>query len=265
SSRPAPADPAIGTPDQPDDRPAPGGCPPSGRLPSRCRSSAPPCPWAARRAGGRTGHRPVHWTCCAVCCGTPGCARSAGRRLRGAAARGRAGDPVGGEPAEEALRSAARTARGDLPSGGYRLAVGQVGVGDTVALAGVGPDGLFHAAQTLRQLVTDGADHDGADGSWHRWSYATARHGGARHHRGVLRPGRGAGRSGSPSWTSGPHQAEPLSVRALGDDPYRQAAGATCTRPRSEDFRALAERPAPTTSRWAGRSLPGQAAVLLVR
>lgn len=39
----------------------------------------------------------------------------------------------------------------DLPDGGYRLAID----GETVALAGAGDDGLFHAAQTLRQLVTE--------------------------------------------------------------------------------------------------------------
>lgn len=37
----------------------------------------------------------------------------------------------------------------DLPAGGYRIAIDR----DTVALAGVGADGLFHAAQTLRQLL----------------------------------------------------------------------------------------------------------------
>ncbi|UQA95373.1 beta-N-acetylglucosaminidase domain-containing protein [Streptomyces halobius] len=62
---------------------------------------------------------------------------------------------VGGKQADDALRALSAPARGDLPSGGYRLAVGQVAGRDTVALDGVGPDGLFHAAQTLRQLVTD--------------------------------------------------------------------------------------------------------------
>ncbi|MFG2096354.1 beta-N-acetylglucosaminidase domain-containing protein [Streptomyces sp. NPDC048612] len=61
---------------------------------------------------------------------------------------------AGGEQAAAALRALRAPARGDLPSGGYRLAVGRVAGRDTVALDGVGPDGLFHAAQTLRQLVT---------------------------------------------------------------------------------------------------------------
>jgi hyaluronoglucosaminidase len=59
----------------------------------------------------------------------------------------RAGD------AEEALRALRAPARADLPRGGYRIAVGKVAGRDTVALDGVGADGMFHAAQTLRQLV----------------------------------------------------------------------------------------------------------------
>ncbi|MFI6486432.1 beta-N-acetylglucosaminidase domain-containing protein [Streptomyces sp. NPDC050564] len=58
---------------------------------------------------------------------------------------------------ERALTALGATPRTDLPTGGYRLAVGRAGGRDTVALAGVGEDGLFHAVQTLRQLVgTDG-------------------------------------------------------------------------------------------------------------
>ncbi|MER5807143.1 beta-N-acetylglucosaminidase domain-containing protein [Streptomyces sp. NPDC002033] len=58
-----------------------------------------------------------------------------------------------GPDAEAALRSLGAAPAGDLPDGGYRLAVGRTGGRDTVALAGVGEDGLFHAAQTLRQLL----------------------------------------------------------------------------------------------------------------
>ncbi|QEU97635.1 hyaluronidase [Streptomyces kanamyceticus] len=61
-----------------------------------------------------------------------------------------------GAGADRALRSLGARARGDLPAGGYRLAVGQVAGRDTVALAGVGADGLFHAVQTLRQLAGTG-------------------------------------------------------------------------------------------------------------
>ncbi|MER6343066.1 beta-N-acetylglucosaminidase domain-containing protein [Streptomyces sp. NPDC001595] len=45
-----------------------------------------------------------------------------------------------------------------LPSGGYRLAVGP----DGVTLSGAGEDGLFHAVQTLRQLVRPGGTLAGA-------------------------------------------------------------------------------------------------------
>ncbi|MFF3211130.1 beta-N-acetylglucosaminidase domain-containing protein [Streptomyces sp. NPDC002886] len=61
-----------------------------------------------------------------------------------------------GPEAERALRALGADAAGDLPAGGYRLAVGRVEGRDTVALAGAGEDGLFHAAQTLRQLLAQG-------------------------------------------------------------------------------------------------------------
>ncbi|WP_331452544.1 beta-N-acetylglucosaminidase domain-containing protein [Streptomyces sp. SS162] len=60
---------------------------------------------------------------------------------------------MGGTGAHDALRALRAPERGDLPSGGYRLATGRHLGRDTVALDGVGTDGLFHAVQTLRQLV----------------------------------------------------------------------------------------------------------------
>ncbi|MFI5862663.1 beta-N-acetylglucosaminidase domain-containing protein [Streptomyces sp. NPDC051546] len=57
---------------------------------------------------------------------------------------------------ERALRALGAAPAGDLPAGGYRLAVGRAEGRDTVALAGAGDDGLFHAAQTLRQLLAQG-------------------------------------------------------------------------------------------------------------
>ncbi|MFK4689929.1 beta-N-acetylglucosaminidase domain-containing protein [Streptomyces pristinaespiralis] len=63
---------------------------------------------------------------------------------------------LGGGDALSALRALRAPERDDLPSGGYRLAVGRVGDRDTVALDGVGDDGLFHGVQTLRQLVKEG-------------------------------------------------------------------------------------------------------------
>ncbi|MFH8606416.1 beta-N-acetylglucosaminidase domain-containing protein [Streptomyces sp. NPDC018029] len=60
---------------------------------------------------------------------------------------------AGGTGADRALRSLGAREHGDLPAGGYRLAVGRVAGRDTVALAGAGADGLFHGVQTLRQIV----------------------------------------------------------------------------------------------------------------
>ncbi|WP_435226544.1 beta-N-acetylglucosaminidase domain-containing protein [Streptomyces sp. Tue6028] len=54
---------------------------------------------------------------------------------------------------ERVLTALGAAPRADLPAGGYRLAVGRTEGRDTVVLAGVGEDGLFHAVQTLRQLV----------------------------------------------------------------------------------------------------------------
>ncbi|MFE9834812.1 beta-N-acetylglucosaminidase domain-containing protein [Streptomyces sp. NPDC005551] len=56
-------------------------------------------------------------------------------------------------PLDKALAALGAPPRADLPSGGYRLAVGRAGGRATVALAGAGEDGLFHAVQTLRQLI----------------------------------------------------------------------------------------------------------------
>lgn len=61
-----------------------------------------------------------------------------------------------GPDAQEALRALGAAEAGDLPDGGYRLAVGRSGGRDTIALAGVGEDGLFHAAQTLRAVLAGG-------------------------------------------------------------------------------------------------------------
>ncbi|WP_031070544.1 beta-N-acetylglucosaminidase domain-containing protein [Streptomyces sp. NRRL S-118] len=61
---------------------------------------------------------------------------------------------MGGPGAQNALRALRAPERADLPSGGYRIATGRYADRDTVAVDGVGEDGLFHAVQTLRQLIT---------------------------------------------------------------------------------------------------------------
>ncbi|MEU1618227.1 beta-N-acetylglucosaminidase domain-containing protein [Streptomyces sp. NPDC005722] len=61
---------------------------------------------------------------------------------------------AGGPRAAGALRALGAAPTGDLPSGGYRLAVGRTGGHEVVALDGTGGDGLFHAVQTLRRLTT---------------------------------------------------------------------------------------------------------------
>ncbi|ANB06435.1 hyaluronidase [Streptomyces ambofaciens] len=57
--------------------------------------------------------------------------------------------PAGALVVRATTEEARPDSRHGLPSGGYRLSVAR----GAVSLAGVGPDGLFHAVQTLRQLA----------------------------------------------------------------------------------------------------------------
>ncbi|CAL9415562.1 beta-N-acetylglucosaminidase domain-containing protein [Streptomyces sp. enrichment culture] len=87
--------------------------------------------------------------------GTAGTAGAAGvRRADGVTGARETVVWWGGTGAQSALRALRAPERGDLPSGGYRLAAGPHQGRDTIAVDGVGPDGLFHAVQTLRQLIT---------------------------------------------------------------------------------------------------------------
>ncbi|NEC63572.1 beta-N-acetylglucosaminidase domain-containing protein, partial [Streptomyces sp. SID9727] len=153
------------------------------------------------------------------------------------------------------LRTLGAPARADLPAGGYRLAAGRVAKRDTVALEGVGEDGLFHAVQTLRQLVRGG-----------RIAGVTVRDWPATAVRGLTE-----GFYGQP-WS----QEERLAqlgflgrtkqnryLYAAGDDPYRQARWRDpYPAARKAGWRALAERAAAehVTLGWA--VAPGQSMCL---
>lgn len=148
------------------------------------------------------------------------------------------GGPVirfGGDGALDALRTLRAADRADLPAGGYRIAAGRVAGRDTVAVDGLGDDGLFHAVQTLRQLIRGGTV---AGVTVRDWPATAVR-------------GMTEGFYGQP-WT----QEERLAqlgfmgrtkqnryLYAAGDDPYRQARWRDpYPAERRGDFRALAER-----------------------
>ncbi|MCK7626801.1 beta-N-acetylglucosaminidase domain-containing protein [Streptomyces sp. RS10V-4] len=253
----APAAPAAGTPDGPG-RPADAGPPPA----------VWPRPQSLRQLGP-----PVRLGPAALLVAPPdadpyaldvlrGLLRDAGvRTVRQTAPGGRlpADGPVllaGGAPADEALRALRVPPRGDLPSGGYRLAVGQVSGRDTVALDGTGPDGLFHAAQTLRQLVAGGPDgtRQLASVAVRDWP-ATAVRGTAEGFYG--QPWSPAQRLAQLDFMGRTKQNQYL--YAPGDDPYRQARWRDpYPAARRAEFRALAERARANhvTPAWA--VAPGQ-------
>ncbi|WP_455567666.1 beta-N-acetylglucosaminidase domain-containing protein [Streptomyces celluloflavus] len=260
-ARATPAEPALGTPDRPD-RPADAGQPPAvWPRPQSMRELAAAVPLdgeAVLTAAPDTDPYTLDALRALL--------RDAGvhtvHEVRPDAAPPAAGPVirVGGPQAEDALRALRAPARGDLPDGGYRLAVGQVTGRDTVALAGAGPDGLFHAAQTLRQLVTDrpGGGRELASVAVRDWPGTAVR-------------GTAEGFFGRP-WT----QAQRLAqldfmgrtkqnryLYAPGDDPYRRARWRD-PYPAAEraEFRALAERARANhvTLGWA--LSPGQAMCL---
>nr|WP_111601722.1 beta-N-acetylglucosaminidase domain-containing protein [Streptomyces sp. Amel2xB2] len=142
--------------------------------------------------------------------------------------------------AAEALHALHAPPRADLPREGYRLAVGRTKSRPTVALEGADGEGLFHAAQTLRQLVTEKDGERGFAGAVVRdWPTAPVR--------GVTE-----GFYGS-SWTQ-QQRLEQLDflgrtkqnryLYASTDDAYRQAAHWRDPYPAAQrqQFRELAER-----------------------
>lgn len=151
-----------------------------------------------------------------------------------------------GSAAQAPLRDLGASPAAGLPSGGYRLAVDD----RVIALDGVGPDGLFHAAQTLRQLVTAQPDVRGFRAVTVRdWPAA---------------PVRGTAESfyGVP-WTQSQRLAQldfmartkqNLYLYAPGDDPYRRAQWKEpYPAAQRADFRALTARAAQdhVTVAWA--------------
>ncbi|MEV6728762.1 beta-N-acetylglucosaminidase domain-containing protein [Streptomyces sp. NPDC051364] len=168
-----------------------------------------------------------------------------------------------GPDAQEALRAlgaAPAAGAAELPNGGYRLAVGKAAGRDTVALAGVGEDGLFHAAQTLRQLLAPaGAGGGKVPGVVVRdWPTAPVR-------------GITEGFYGQP-WTQDQRLAQldfmgrtkqNRLLLAPGDDPYR-TTGWREDYPAAQqtEFRALAERARANRVVLAWAVAPGQSMCL---
>ncbi|MER7536317.1 beta-N-acetylglucosaminidase domain-containing protein [Streptomyces sp. NPDC097704] len=141
-----------------------------------------------------------------------------------------------GEAAEQALTALRVPERLDLPRGGYRLATGRFQGRDTVVLDGVGEDGLFHAVQTLRQLLGAGGEVPGVV---------------VRDWPGTAERGITEGFYGRP-WTLEQRLAQldflgrtkqNRYLYAPGDDPYRQAQWREpYPAAQQQEFRALAER-----------------------
>ncbi|MER7758265.1 beta-N-acetylglucosaminidase domain-containing protein [Streptomyces sp. NPDC097619] len=164
---------------------------------------------------------------------------------------------IAGAGAEEALRALGAAPAGDLPAGGYRIAVGRHAGRDTVALAGTGPDGLFHAAQTLRQLVAGGGGTVPAV-RVRDWPSAAVR-------------GTAEGFYGQP-WSLEQRLAhldfmgrtkQNRYLYAPGDDPYRTARWREeYPKERREGFRALAARARENHVTLAWAVAPGQSMCL---
>ncbi|QES41658.1 hyaluronidase [Streptomyces venezuelae] len=165
---------------------------------------------------------------------------------------------AGGTGADRALRSLGARERGDLPKGGYRLAVGHVDGRATVALAGTGDDGLFHGVQTLRQLTGSPAPRTVPGVQIRDWPGTAVR-------------GLTEGFYGTP-WTREQRLAQldfmgrtkqNRYLYAPGDDPYRQARWREpYPADQRADFRALAKRAEAHHVTLAWAVSPGQAMCL---
>ncbi|MGH4028333.1 beta-N-acetylglucosaminidase domain-containing protein [Actinomycetota bacterium Odt1-20B] len=168
---------------------------------------------------------------------------------------------AGGPPGATALAALGAPARGDLPSGGYRLATGRYAGRGTVALDGVGEDGLFHAAQTFRQILE--SRKPTAAGGTRTLPGLTVRDWPATPVRGLTE-----GFYGTP-WTREQRAAQldfmgrtkqNRYLYAPGDDLFRQARWREpYPADQRADFRALAERAARNHVTLAWAVAPGQA------
>ncbi|MFD5745742.1 beta-N-acetylglucosaminidase domain-containing protein [Streptomyces sp. NPDC127033] len=168
---------------------------------------------------------------------------------------------AGGAGARAALDALRAPEQADIPSGGYRLAVGTVAGRSTVALDGIGPDGLFHAAQTLRQLVSptgtgDGDERPAVPGVVVRDWPGTAVRGTAEGFYG--RPWNHTQRLAQLDFMGRTKQNRYL--YAPGDDPFRQARWRDpYPAAQRADFRELAERARRNHVTLAWAVSPGQA------
>ncbi|WP_030790997.1 beta-N-acetylglucosaminidase domain-containing protein [Streptomyces sp. NRRL S-920] len=190
----------------------------------------------------------------------------------------REGDPLpagstlvvraGGPGADRALTALGAREHGDLPAGGYRLAVGRVDGRDTVALAGAGADGLFHGVQTLRQLTEAGRTGAGRPGAGGANSSRTLPGVRVRDWPGTAVRGLTEGFYGTP-WTRAQRLAQldfmgrtkqNRYLYAPGDDLYRQARWREpYPADQRADFRALAARAKTNHITLAWAVSPGQA------
>ncbi|MFE0424151.1 beta-N-acetylglucosaminidase domain-containing protein [Streptomyces sp. NPDC058953] len=162
---------------------------------------------------------------------------------------------LGGAGAGAALRTLRVAERGDLPSGGYRLAVGPVGGRGTVAVDGTGPDGLFHGVQTLRGLIGGGPGRGTVAGVVVRDWPGTAVRGTTEGFYG--RPWSREQRLAQLDFMGRTKQNRYL--YAPGDDPFRQARWRDAyPAERRAEFRALADRAARNHVTLAWAVAPGQ-------
>ncbi|WNI15515.1 beta-N-acetylglucosaminidase domain-containing protein [Actinacidiphila sp. ITFR-21] len=242
------------------DQPAPQ---PTGTATAAERSPAPPAVWPkpqSLRAQGRFARVTAHVTLVADPDADPYALGVVEDALRAAGATDVVRAPLpgagltvyAGDAALAPLSALGAPPQGDLPSGGYRLAVS----GGTVALAGVGDDGLFHAAQTLRQLAaTDQGERGFAAVTVRDWPTAPVR-GVAESFYGV--PWTRQQRLDQLDFMARTKQNRFL--YAPGDDPYRQAQWREpYPAAQRADFRALARRARQDHVTLAWAVAPGQA------